>query len=173
MSKMIKEFEINAIRQTFDGMRSFIVLEPLKVDSSTDFQFRKALREKNMRAQLVRNNFARKVLSEAGIELDCWSGPSLFCWGGGSVKELSNHVDELIKKLKKDPKAPENYKVKQAVADGEKITMELAKTLPTREEAIGDVLSALLGPGSELVAALTGPGASIASILKTIEEKEP
>jgi hypothetical protein len=53
------------------------------------------------------------------------------------------------------------------------VTFDVAKTLPTRQEAIGDVLSAILGPGASLAAAMTGPGGSIAGILKTIEEKTP
>ena len=77
-----------------------------------------------------------------------------------------------MKDSKKDPKAPDKFKVKAAVADSQSVTFDVAKTLPTRLEAIGDVLSAILGPGSSIVSALTGPAGSLAGILKAIEEKK-
>jgi hypothetical protein len=45
------------------------------------------------------------------------------------------------------------------------------KDIPTKQEAIGGVLAAILGPGAALAGAIAGPGAQLASILKTIEEK--
>ena len=77
-----------------------------------------------------------------------------------------------MKEAKKDPKAPEKFKVRTAIADGEQISLEIAKTLPTRLEAIGDVLNALLSAGSSIASCLVGPGAQIASILTTLEEKK-
>ena len=56
-----------------------------------------------------------------------WAGPTLLCWGGANIKELSNTVDEQVKASKKDPKAPERYKVKTAVADGQPVTLDAAK----------------------------------------------
>ena len=58
-------------------------------------------------------------------------------------------------------------------ADGEAISIEDAKKRPTREEAIGDIVAALAGPGASLAAALTGPATQLAGILKAIEEKKP
>jgi large subunit ribosomal protein L10 len=51
--------------------------------------------------------------------------------------------------------------------------MESASKLPTREEAIGNIVAAILGPGRKLAAALKGPGGKLGGILKAIEEKAP
>ena len=172
MSKKIKELELNALRKTFAGVKNYVILEPIKVDSATEFEFRKRLREKKCTARLVKNTLARKVFTENGIQVDnVWSGPTLLVWGGDSVKGLSNAVDGLIKDLKKDPKAPDKFKEKTAVADGQPVTLELAQTLPTRMEAIGGVLAAVLGPGSAIAGALVGPANQLAGVLKAIEEK--
>ncbi|HJZ56672.1 MAG TPA: 50S ribosomal protein L10 [Gemmataceae bacterium] len=172
MSKKIKELELNALRKTFKGVKDYVILEPLKVDAGTDFEFRKKLREKKCRVARVKNSLARKVFTENGIAVDnCWTGPTLLIWGADSIKELGNAVDGLLKDLKKDPKAPEKFKVKTAVADGEVITLEQAKTRPTRQEAIGQVVAALLGPGSAIAGCLVGPANQLAGILKTIEDK--
>jgi len=173
MSKKIKEFELNALRKTFQGVKNYVILEPIKVDSATDYEFRKHLRGKKARAQMVKNTLARKVFLENGITVDGWAGPTLLVWGTNSIKELSTTVEGVLKDLKKDPKAPDKFKVRTAVADGQPVTLELAKTLPTREEAIGSVVAALLSAGSQLTGCLVGPGNQIASILKTIEEKKP
>jgi ribosomal protein L10 len=172
MSKKIKELELNSLRSTFKGVKDYVILEPLKVDSGTEHEFRKKLRTAKVSVKLVKNTFAKKVLAENGINADnVWSGPTLLCWGGDSVKGLANSVDGAVKDARKDPKAPEKFKVKAAIADCQAISMEVAKTLPTRLEAIGDVLGALLGPGSSIAAALVGPATQLAGILKTIEEK--
>lgn len=171
MSKKIKELELNALRKTFAGVKNLVILEPIKVDSATEFEFRKKLREKKAKAQLVKNTFAKKVFTENGVSVGELSGPTLLCWGTDSIKELSNAVDGLIKELKKDPKAPDKFKVKTAVADGQPVSLDIAKTMPTRLEAIGDVLNALLSAGSNVAGCLTGPATQLAGILKAIEEK--
>ena len=171
MSKKIKELELAALRKTFAGVKNYVILEPIKVDSATEFEFRKKLREKKAKAQLVKNTFAKKVFTENGVSVGELSGPTLLCWGTDSIKELSNAVDGLIKELKKDPKAPDKFKVKTAVADGQPVSLDIAKTMPTRLEAIGDVLNALLSAGSNVAGCLTGPATQLAGILKAIEEK--
>ncbi|HSQ54303.1 MAG TPA: hypothetical protein VLM40_01050, partial [Gemmata sp.] len=90
-----------------------------------------------------------------------------------SVKELSTTVDSLLKELKKDPKAPERVKVKTAVSEGQPITMEVAKNIPTRKEAIGAIVAAFMGPAQSIAGCLIRPANDIAGILKAIEEKTP
>jgi len=174
MSKKIKALELDALRSTFKGVRDYVVLEPMKVDAGAEFEFRKNLRAKQVRVQLVKNTFAKKVFAEMGIAVDkVWAGPTLLCWGGANVKALGTAVDDQIKASKKDPKAPDKFKVKTAIADGEAITLEEAKVRPTREEAIGSIVAAVTGPGAGIAAALTGPATQLAGILKAIEEKKP
>lgn len=174
MSKKIKDLELNTLRKTFRGVKDYVLVEPAKVDAATDYNFRKALRAKKVRCQLVKNSLAKKVLAENGVALDgAWAGPTLLCWGADSVKALATTVDAAIKDSKKDPKAADKYKVKTAVADGQTVSFELAKTIPTRLEAIGELVAAILAPGANLAAALSGPATQIAGILKAIEEKKP
>src|SRR4029078_10986833 len=171
MSKKIKEMELNDLRATIKGVKDMVLLQPLKLDSAADFEMRKKLREKKIRVKMVKNSLVKKVFDENGVKVDAGAGPTLLCWGAGSVKELSTAVDTILKELKKDPKAPEKIKVKTAVSGGQPITMEVAKTIPTRLEAIGGVLAALLGPGSQIAGCLVGPANQLAGILKAIGEE--
>ncbi len=172
MSKAVKELEINMLRQHFQEVRDYVLLEPVKLDSSTEYEFRKTLREKQVQVKLVKNSYVRKVFGELGLQAGELSGPTLICWGSQSVKGLANAVADAVTASRKDPKAPEKLKVRTAIADGNMLSLEVAKTLPTRLEAIGEVMSALCSAGSDLASAITTPGAQLAGILKAIEEKE-
>jgi ribosomal protein L10 len=171
MSKKVKELELNALRDAFRGVKDFVIVEPVKLDSATEYEFRKKLREKKCSVKLVKDTLAKKVFTENGVQVDAFSGPTLLVWGADSIKDLSNAVDGLIRELKKDPKAPDKFKVKTAVAEGQPVPMDVAKTMPTRKEAIGNVLAAVLGPGSAIAGCLTGPANNLAGILKAIEDK--
>lgn len=169
--KEIKELELNDLRKRFQGVKDYVILEPVKVDAGTEYEFRKKLREKKCTARLVKNTLAQKVFAENGITVDVWSGPTLLVWGADSIKDLANSVDSVIKELKKDPKAPDKFKEKTAIADGEPVKLEVAKTLPTRLDAIGEVLAAILGPGGQIAGCLNGPASQVAGLVKAIEEK--
>jgi ribosomal protein L10 len=171
MSKKIKELELNALRKAFGGVRDFVLLQPLKLDAAADYTLRKGLREKQIRVKLVKNTFMKKVFDENGMKVDPGSGPTLLCWGADSAKALGTAVDAMLKQLRPDPKLPEKIKEKTGVADGEVMPLARLKDIPTKQEAIGAVVAALLGPGASLAAALTGPAAQLAGIVKAIEEK--
>lgn len=171
MSKKIKELELNDLRKTFKGVRDFVLLEPLKLDSAADYTLRKGLREKKIRVKMVKNSFVKKVFDENGVKVDPGVGPTLLCWGADSPKALGTAVDAMLKQLRPDPKVPAKIKEKTGVADGEAMPLDKLKDIPTRLEAIGDVLAALLGPGAAIAGALVGPGTQLAGIIKTLEER--
>ncbi len=172
MSKKIKAMELTALRGAIGEARDYVILEPVKFDAAADYQFRKTLREKKIRAMMVKNSYAKKVFGELGLNAgEVWQSTTLLCWGGANIKELSTTIETAIKATKKDPKAPEKLKVKTAVSDGQPVTLEAATKIPTREEAIANVLGCAIAPGANLVAAILGSGATLAAIVKAVEEK--
>src|SRR5215218_8710348 len=148
MSKKIKELELNDLRKTFKGVRDFVLLQPLKLDSAADYTLRKGLRDKKIRVKMVKNSFVKKVFDENGVKVDPGSGPTLLCWGADSAKALGTAVADMLKQLRPDPKQPEKIKEKTGVADGEKMPLAELMKVPTRAEAIGGIVAALLGPGA-------------------------
>ena len=171
MSKKIKELELNDLRKTFKGVRDFVLLQPLKLDSAADYELRKGLRAKKIRVKMVKNTLVKKVFDENGVKVDPGAGPTLLCWGADSAKALGLAVDAMLKQLRPDVKQPEKIKEKTGVADGEAMPLAKLKEVPTRQEAIGAVVAALLGPGSAIAGALIGPANNLAGILKAIEDK--
>lgn len=175
MSKAIKQMEMDALKTTFSGVKNLVLISQNKLGAIAENQLRLNLRKKNVRLQMVKNSLARKVFGELGLELkDVWTGNTVIAWGGGeSVKDLSRELEAAFKDVgKKDPKFGEKVKVKMAVAEGEQVTFEQALKMPTRLEAVGEVVSMILGPGAALAACLQGPGGQIASQIESKTKDE-
>ncbi len=170
MSKVIKQMEMDALKKTFGGVKNLVVLSQTKLGAIAENTLRLNLRKKNVRMQMVKNSLARKVFTELGLDLkDVWTGNTVIAWGGGeSVKDLSRELESAFKEAgKKDPKFKEKVTVKTAVAEGEVVSFEQALKMPTRLEAIGEVVSMIMGPGAAIAAILQGPGGQIASQIET------
>lgn len=175
MSKVVKKMEYTALEKTFSGVRDLILITPTKVDSTLDFNFRKKLRDQKVRVQMVKNSLVKRVFNANGVTIDdkLWAGTTLVAWGADSIKDLSKAVDGLIKEIeKKDPKAKDKLKVKAAVADGQTVPLDMALKMPTRLEAIGEIIGMVMGPASAIVGALTGPGGQVASQIATIADRK-
>jgi large subunit ribosomal protein L10 len=166
MSKVIKQMEMDALKKTFEGVRDLVVMKVVGLNAIADNQVRLGLRKKGIRLHMVKNSLARRVFSDMGIDIAGWEGATTVAWGGTSIAALSKEVESLTKKYDKF------VKVKTAVADGQEVSFDLALKMPTREEAIGRVVSLALAPASRLVGQILGPAASVASQIKTISEKK-
>jgi len=175
MSKVIKQMQMDALKRDFDGVKNLVVLSASGLSATAENNLRLTLRKKNIRLQMVKNSLARRVFTDMGLELnEVWGGSTVFAWGPESVKELSKELHDVFRAHeKKDPKFSEKVKIKTAVAEGTPVPFAKALEMPTRKEAIGQILAAVLGPGSQLAAALTSPGAQVASQVATIAEKKP
>src|SRR5262245_43819803 len=170
MSKVIKQMEMDALKKTFGSVKNLVVLSQTKLGAIAENTLRLNLRKKNVRMQMVKNSLARKVFTELGLDLkEVWNGNTVIAWGGGeSVKDLSRELENAFKEAgKKDPKFNEKVTVKTAVAEGELVTFEQALKMPTRLEAIGEVVGMILAPGAALAAILQGPGGQIASQIES------
>lgn len=173
MSKAVKQLELDDLRKQLKDVKDYVLLEPIKLDSATEYNFRKALRTKKVRVKLVKNSYAKKVFAEMGVSAPVLSGPTLLCWGGDSPKALGTAVDGALKESKKDPKAPDKLKERTGIVEGAPMPLKDMMNVPTRLEAIGEIVAAVTAPGSAIAGALTGPASQLASILKAIEEKTP
>ena len=179
MSKVIKQMQMDAIRQTFDGVRDMVVLSVQKLDANADYALRATLRKKKVRMMVLKNSLARRVFTDLGLQIPAdskyWIGPTTFVWGaaGMSIAEVSRALETELKNPKTAPIYKDKVVVKGALADGEPLTFEQAVKRPTRQEAIASILQAILSPGSSIAGCLTGPASQIASQIKTISEKAP
>ena len=177
MSKAIKQMQMDALKQTFGSVKDFVVLSISGLTAQQENGLRNALRKKKVRLLQVKNSLARIALDGAGVPIPkdspYWVGTTTFAWGAGSVAELSRSIDDQLTNPKTAPVYKDKVKIKGAVAEGQLVPFDIAKKMPTREEALAAVLSAILGPASQIAGCLTGPAAQVASQIKTISEKGP
>ncbi|MHB1422458.1 MAG: 50S ribosomal protein L10 [Gemmataceae bacterium] len=175
MSKVIKQMEMDALKSAFQDVRDAVVLSMKGLNCHLEGSLRATLRKKNIRLKMVKNSLTRRVFDELGIHISAdspmWTGPTTLAWGGNSIAELSRAINEELKKSKNAAAYKETVNVKGALADGQVIGFDLALTMPTREEAIAQIVGMILGPGSAIAGCLTGPISQVASQIQTISEK--
>jgi large subunit ribosomal protein L10 len=166
MSKVIKQMQMNSLKDTFKDVRDMVVMSVVGLDAITDNKVRLDLRKKGIRLQVVKNSLARKVFGELGYKIDSvWSGATTLAWGGSSIAGLSKEIESFAKKHEKF------VKVKAAVSDGQEVAFDIALKMPTREEALGRIVAAMLAPAAKISGALRGPAGKVAGQIKTISEK--
>ncbi len=131
---------------------------------------RNTLAKKKIKITVVRNSLARKTFEGSGLAAlaDLLTGPSALAYGGSSVIEVAREVVGLLTKFP-------TIELKGAVLDGTLFTgkkgcEELSK-FPTKDEAIGQIVTLVVSPARKLMGAIKGPGAKVAGIVKAIELK--
>jgi large subunit ribosomal protein L10 len=167
MSKVIKQMQMDDLKSTFGTVRDMVLLNVVGLGAIPENQLRLGLRKKGIRLQTVKNSLARKVFTDLGLSVtSSWQGATTVVWGGNSIADLSKELEGLIKKHDKF------IKVKTAVADGQEVSFDIALKMPTREQAIGQVIALALSAGSRLLGAILSPGGQLASQIKTLSEKK-
>jgi large subunit ribosomal protein L10 len=175
MSKKVKSLIEKETATRLDGIEAVGVLNPRGIGAIANNQIRRRLREKNMRMTVVKNTMAARATANSklkGFER-LLEGPSALVYGKGvGISAIARAILEEKKRIE-DNKG--TLELRGAFFDGEIYEgdkgIDTASKLPTREEAIGSIIAAIMGPGASLASALTGPGATLGSLLKAIEEK--
>jgi|SRR5581483_4905905 len=170
MSKKVKSLIIKELSDRFKDVDGVAVINPRGMNAIKNNQMRRRLREKGVRMSVVRNTLAKRAVGDGKLKgfdqlLD---GPSAVIFGEQSLPTIA-------RLLMDEKKNDETLELRGVFFDGELYAgpkgVEQVSKLPTREEAIGQILGALLGPGKKLAAAIKGPGGTLGGVLKTIEEK--
>lgn len=170
MSKKVKALIEREIGNRLQGVEAAAVISPRGLGGIKTNQLRRKLRERGVRMLVVRNTLAKRATSGSklkGFE-QLLDGPSAVLFGKESMPALARLLID-------EKKADDKLELRGLFFDGEVYLGEdgikAASKLPTREEAIAQLVGALLGPGRKLAGAIKGPGGKIGGILKAIEEK--
>ena len=170
MSKYVKNLITKELTGRLKDIDGVAVINPRGIDGNQNNSIRRKLHEKKLRMTVVKNTLAKRAVGEGKLKgfdalLD---GPSAVIYGQASIAEIARLI--LAEK-----KANDKIELRGVFFDGEIYVgdkgVETASKLPTREEAISNIVGLILGPGRKLAAALKGPGSALGGILKTIEEK--
>src|SRR5215213_4097613 len=159
MSKQVKDLITKELTSRLKELEGVAVINPRGIDAVKNHGIRRRLREKGLRMTVVKNTLAKRAVTGGKLEgfdklLD---GPSAVIYGKASISAIARQLLE-------EKKADEKLELRGVFFDGETYIgdkgVEQVSKLPTREEAIANVLSAILGPGRTLGA-----------VLKSIENK--
>ncbi len=170
MSKFVKNLIIKELGEKLKDVEGLAVINPRGINATKTNLLRRKLHARKLRMTVVKNTLVRKATDSSHIKgfevlLD---GPSAVIYGDASVSAIARLLLE-------EKKADETLELRGAFFDGDVYAgdkgMKQISELPTREEAISNVLSALLGPGRKLAGAIKGPGGTIGALVKAIEEK--
>src|SRR4029077_11746813 len=94
MSKVIKQMQMNSLKDSFKGVRDLVLLNVVGLGAIPENKMRLDLRKKGIRLQMVKNSLAKKVFGEMGLSFKSeWTGSTTVAWGGPSVAELSKEIE--------------------------------------------------------------------------------
>lgn len=130
--------------------------------------FRNKLKEKGLKAQVVKNTLATIAFRNCGIEDFQLKDTNILVWGDDAVT-LAKTVIDFAKT------APEAFKIKQGyfegkVADASKI--EAYSKLPSKEELLGMLLSVWTAPLRNLLYVWNAPKQNFVTVLDNIKKQK-
>ncbi len=168
MSKKIKNLIERELESKLKNVEGCAVLSSSGLDGNNNNKLRRKLSEQGMKMLVVKNSLAKRAT--AGSKLKGFesllSGPSAIIF---SDKAEVSSIARLLVDAKKDN---EKLQLRGVFFDGEAFEGEAGtkkvSTFPTRPEAIGQVIGALLGP-IQTIAAQLNQGGTIAAIVSAIE----
>lgn len=170
MSKPIKSMMMRDYKSRLADHRDGLVISVRGVKGTDQTRVRNQLAKKNIRITVVRNALARKVIDGTGLAnlSEFLTGTSALALGGQSVVEVAREFVKIVEKLP-------GLELKGAVLDGtifkgKKGIEELSK-FPTRDEAIGQLVTLVVSPARKLMGQIQGPASTVAGLVKAIEEK--
>ena len=170
MSKQVKDLITKELTTRLKDLDGVAIINPRGINANKNHAIRRRLNEKGLRMMVVKNTLARRAVGDGKLKgFDrLLEGPSAVIYGPGSISSIAR---ALLDEKKND----EALELRGIFFDGEAYPgdkgVEQVSKLPTREEAIANVLGAILGPGRKLAASLKGPGGKLGAILKSIEDK--
>src|SRR4051812_23732874 len=170
MSKRVKSLIERDLGNKLKDVESVAVINPRGIDATKNNGIRRRLREKGLRMTVVKNTLVKRATAKsaiAGFET-LLDGPSAVIYGQGSISAIARLLME-------EKKTDDKIELRGIFFDGEIYTgekgVEQVSKLPTREEAIGQIVALVLSPGKNLAGAIKGPAGKLASLIKAIEEK--
>jgi large subunit ribosomal protein L10 len=170
MSKVVKGLVQKEIAKRLADVDGVAVINPRGIDAIKNNLIRRRLRAKGVRMTVVKNTLAKRAVGDGKLKgfdalLD---GPSAVIYGEASIATIARLI---LDEKKNDDK----IELRGVFFDGEIYVgdkgMEQVSKLPTREEAIGQVVALILAPGSKLAGTLKGQAGKVAALIKAIEEK--
>ncbi|MCF7928148.1 MAG: 50S ribosomal protein L10 [Spirochaetales bacterium] len=160
---------INALKDRFGEVKDFIFTDyrGLSVDQITEL--RNKLREQNAEYRVVKNQFAKLAFHDMDFEGvdDFLVGPTALALSRDESGPVAKTIIEFGKET--------SIEVKGGIIDGiifdEKQVEEFSK-LPTKDELIAKLMSAMNGPAQNMAMVLNGVVTKLARTLQAVADQK-
>lgn len=169
MSKMVKDLITKELRSRYSKLDSAIWVEMIGIDGITTNQFRRELREKRLRLEVVRNALFRRAVLDGPLSrlADKLDGPAALITGGDSAVDAAKFIEQWLPRLK-------GMRLRGALLEGEYLdetaVVGLSK-MPTKRDMQARLAGIIRSPGAMLSSAILSGGRNIAGCLKALTEK--
>jgi large subunit ribosomal protein L10 len=171
MSKPVKELITKELASRYGEQSNAVWIELVGVDGITTNAFRRELRARRMRLEVVKTSLFRRACASGPLAplATALSGPAALITGGDSAIEIAKLLDEWTPKFPKD-----SFRLRGAVLEGELLDAERARGLSkmaSKADLQARIVSIALSPGANLAAAVLSGGRNVAGCLKALIEK--
>src|SRR5437773_2988758 len=171
MSKKVKSLIEKETADRLKGIDAVAVINPRGINAIKNNQIRRKLREKGLRMTVVKNTLAKRAIG-ADSKLKGFDtlldGPSAVIYGTASISTIARMILE-------EKKSDEKIELRGVFFDGDVYVgdkgVEQVSKLPTREEAIGQIVALLLSPAKNLAGIFKDQAGKVAALVKAIEDK--
>jgi large subunit ribosomal protein L10 len=169
MSKFVKDLITKELRSRYSQTDNAIWVEMIGIDGITTNQFRRELREKKLRLEVVRNALLRRAVGDGPLSrlADKLDGPAALITGGDSAVEAAKFLDQWLPRLK-------GMRLRGALLEGEFLDEAAVAGLykmPTKRDMQARLASCVPFARANLASAMLAGGRNIAGCLKSLIEK--
>jgi large subunit ribosomal protein L10 len=172
MRREEKDVIIENLAQRLNDTKHFYLTDISELNAEETSNLRRKCFEKEISLLVVKNTLLRKAMEKSeGAYDDLYdvlkdSTSIMFC-------ETGNTPAKLIKELRKTMERPliKAAFVEESIYIGDD-QLEALSNIKSKDELLGDLLTLLQSPATNLVSALASSGNKMAGALKTLSEKE-
>ena len=141
------------------------------LDADTSSSLRRASFGKGIKLNVVKNTLLRKAMEASEKDFEGLYG---VLKGNTSIMlaEAGNAPAKLIKEFRKKSDKPvlKGAWIEESVYLGDE-SLEMLTSIKSKEELIGEVITLLQSPAKNVISALQSSAGTLASLLKTLEER--
>ena len=169
MDRAQKKLAVEELGQVFETSGSVIVCHYAGMSVAEMSEFRARMRAAGAKVKVAKNRLAKIALQgKPSEDLSTYlTGQTVLCYAEDPIAPAKIVVDYA--------KANEKLVIVGGTMGAEVFdaagVMALSK-MPSREEVLSSIVGALVSGGANIAGAITAPAANMASILKTLAERE-
>lgn len=170
MSKPVKQMIARDYLDRLGETEDALLVSLRGVSSNDTNLIRARLAKKQIRVMIVRNNLARHAFVDRQLKVldPLLEGQNALAFGAESVVDVAREIVDIVKDFP-------GVELKGACLDGLLFEgsdgVERLSKFPTREEAIGNVVTLIVSPGRNLMGSVLGPGRTLGGVIGAIKKK--